>query len=325
MAAAEREQARTFARRAGAAAPEGPGDPRGGSADRPGTIGAVLTAVVRDQLETLVVLDGAVRLDQPDAVHRMRVAVRRLRSTLRAHRRSLDPAAEPLAAELGALGRSLGAARDSEVVGGLLPDRLAALPATERPGPMHERISAWSAEQYRRDRDRLLTVLDGAGYLRLLAALDRFAADPVRPERAGRAAGAELRRVLKRERLRVTGRMDGALGLPPGAERDQALHAARKAAKRARYAAEGARPVCGKRARRLVRRMKALQELLGERQDSLLARQALLLVAAEAQTRGEPGFGYGVLYAAAGDDLAGCDRRLPEVWAATRRGLRRLR
>ena len=283
----------------------------------PGSIGALLGDLLRAQVDDLLALDGEVRRDQPEGVHDLRVAARRLRSTLRSHRRSLDRAAAgPLAADLRWLGHCLGEARDSQVIGELLLSRTAELPEPERPGPMPGRITAWSTERYRRYLGEVITVLDGDRYLALLAELERFAAHPVAPGRGGGAAGPELRRVLKRERLRVGSRMATARDLPPGADRDQALHALRRAAKRARYAAEGAAPVCGEGARRLARRMKAVQTLLGARQDALLARWALPRVAASAHAHGEPGFGYGVLYAARAADLAGCDAALPGLWAA---------
>jgi len=313
---------RTDSERKRAVPPDVPAAPAPGPAadPAPGSVAAVLGDLVRSQLDALLALDGAVRRDEPDSVHQMRVAARRLRGTLRTHRRSLDRAAAgPLAADLRWLGRCLGEARDSEVVGELLLARVAELPEAARPGAMDGRITAWTAGRYRREQNRLVTVLDGSRYAGLLAALDRFAAAPVRPGRGAAAARPELRRALKRERRRVGRRMADVWDLPPGARRDLALHAVRKAAKRARYAAEGAEPVCGGQARRFARRMKAVQTLLGERQDALLARWALPLVAASAHAHGEPGFGYGVLYAGQGAELARCDAALPGVWAAAGR------
>ncbi|QMU70726.1 CYTH and CHAD domain-containing protein [Streptacidiphilus sp. P02-A3a] len=297
----------------------GPGGAAPG-APVPGSIGELLTELVRAQVEDLLTLDGAVRRDRPEGVHDLRVAARRLRSTLRSHRRTLDrAAAEPLAAELRWLGHCLSEARDSQVIGELLLSRTAELPEPERPGPMPGRITVWSADRYRRYHGEVLTELDGARYFALLAGLERFAARPVPTGRGEGAARAELRRVLRRERRRFGGRLATARDLPPGADRDQALHAVRRAAKRARYAAEGAAPVCGKGAQRLARRMKAVQTLLGSRQDAVLARWALPRIAASAHAHGEPGFGYGVLYAVQAADLARYDADLPELWAAAAR------
>ncbi|HEY0249444.1 MAG TPA: CHAD domain-containing protein [Gryllotalpicola sp.] len=73
-----------------------------------------------DVAETLIGLEGAVRRDEPDAVHRARTMTRRLRVAL-----PLVPgdAAREARRRLTAYGRLLGAARDLEVRG-LLAERL---------------------------------------------------------------------------------------------------------------------------------------------------------------------------------------------------------
>jgi CHAD domain-containing protein len=86
--------------------------------------------------------------------------------------------------------------------------------------------------------------------------------------------------------------------LRPGAD-DAALHGARKAAKRARYAAEAAAPVLGRKAAKArIARFRAVQEVLGEHQDSLVAADLLRRMGAVAGTTpGQNGFTYGLLYA----------------------------
>ena len=58
-----------------------------------GTVGALLATRLRDGISLLIEQDWALRTDGPDAVHDMRVAVRRLRSDLAIWRPFLDPAA----------------------------------------------------------------------------------------------------------------------------------------------------------------------------------------------------------------------------------------
>src|SRR5215469_517562 len=63
--------------------------------------GQVVLAYLRAQAGTLMSLDPLVRLDEPDAVHKMRVAGQRLHSTLRSFRRILyQDATSGLAADL---------------------------------------------------------------------------------------------------------------------------------------------------------------------------------------------------------------------------------
>ena len=75
------------------------------------------------------------------------------------------------------------------------------------------------------------------------------------------------------------------------------LHDVRKAAKRARYAAESVVPVFGTPAVRLAARMQKLQEILGEHQDSVVSRQVIQELAVTATGAGENGFTFGLLYA----------------------------
>jgi CHAD domain-containing protein len=69
----------------------------------------------------------------------------------------------------------------------------------------------------------------------------------------------------------------------------------RKAAKRLRYATEVAAPALGGRAKKLVKKVKAVQELLGEHQDSVVARGLLRELGAAATTDGGNGFAFGWL------------------------------
>jgi CHAD domain-containing protein len=79
--------------------------------------------------------------------------------------------------------------------------------------------------------------------------------------------------------------------------REAALHDVRKAAKRARYAAESAVPVAGKKASRLASKMEDLQDLLGEHQDAVTARTLHRQLGAAAHAAGENGFTFGMLWA----------------------------
>src|SRR6266567_1687103 len=81
--------------------------------------GEVVLGYLDAQAARLAALDLAVRRDKPDAVHQMRVAVRRLRSTLQSFTgiiRGQDT--RQLRDELKWLGGVLGAARDAEVLSG---------------------------------------------------------------------------------------------------------------------------------------------------------------------------------------------------------------
>lgn len=99
-----------------------------------------------------------------------------------------------------------------------------------------------------------------------------------------------------------------------GPDRDAALHETRKAAKRARYAAEAAGPVLGKKARRFARRMKKVQPVLGDHQDAVNARALARDLGVEANLAGESAFSFGTLYDLADHEARECQREARRAW-----------
>ncbi|MFD9814823.1 CHAD domain-containing protein [Streptomyces sp. NPDC059080] len=286
---------------------------RGSGAPAP-TAGDTVLAYLREQARAIVALDPAVRRELPDTVHRMRVATRRLRGALRSYRRLLDrTATDPVVAELAWLAGELGIDRDREVLTARIGDGLAALPRELRVGPVRTRVRTWSRPHHGAAR-HLATVLDGHRYLTLLDTLDRLLADPPLRRTAARAPEKELLRALRKDFRRLSGRMRRARDAPPGPERDQALHEARKAAKRLRYGAEAARPALGRAAARCVRRATALQEVLGDHHDSVVTRAVLRDLADQAYAAGENAFTYGLLYGRQEALATACEERLPRLW-----------
>ena len=75
-----------------------------------------------------------------------------------------------------------------------------------------------------------------------------------------------------------------AAGLGPTGT-DEELHKARKAGKRARYAAELAHDVLGKKAKTSIDRYKDLQDILGDQQDGFVAADLLRRIAASTPAR----------------------------------------
>ena len=134
---------------------------------------------------------------------------------------------------------------------------------------MEARITAHFAAELAQARQAVAHELDGRRYLRLRVDLGALLADPPLTPSAERRAIKALSTPVRRARRRL----DRALAAVPRADdRDTALHQARKAAKRARYAAETAVPALGGTARRQAAQAKELQELLGDHHDSVVAR-----------------------------------------------------
>jgi hypothetical protein len=159
--------------------------------------GEVVLAYLDAKIARLAALDLAVRRDKPDAVHQMRVTVRRLRAVLQAYPGILrEPDTRHLLAELKWLGEVLGAARDAEVLAGHLRSALAAVPTELVLGPAQARISVHFAPVEASARRELLEALDSERYHELRADLTRLLDSPPltseAAEPAGRVLGGDL-------------------------------------------------------------------------------------------------------------------------------------
>lgn len=279
-------------------------------------------AYTRAQRDALVELDPAVRQDIPDSVHRMRVATRRLRSTFRTFRTVLDPRiTAPVAADLKWLAGELGVDRDQEVLAERLTTALADLPDSLVHGPVAERLAAWSRARHSGAHGRLTGILDSRRHLTLLDTLDALLADPPLHRKAGAKPEKTLTKAVRKDLARLTGLITRALDLPPGPDRDVALHEARKKTKRTRYAAEAAAPALGAPADDLVGAMKKLQGLLGDHQDSVMARRTLRELAVVAHAAGESAFTYGLLHGREEHRAHLVEAALPDTWTSIRRGI----
>ena len=287
---------------------------------RKGTGADVLLAHLAEHVGRLAANDPRVRADEPDAVHQMRVATRRLRSALATYRPLLDTdLTEPLRGELQWLGEVLGYARDAEVIRDELRELVAGQPADLVRGPVAERIATSLGARYRAAHDEVLVVLSGARYFTLLDGLDRLIAGPSLTAAAQQDADDVLLPLVRRTFTRVRRLVDAVHASDPLADpehHDELLHEVRKAAKRARYAGESLVAVHGRPAKEWAGRMEAVQESLGEHQDSVVIRTELLALAEVAHQAGEDAFTYGRLHALEEARAAATEDRFERVWAS---------
>ncbi|MFF4830471.1 CHAD domain-containing protein [Streptomyces sp. NPDC001315] len=287
----------------------------------PVTAGDHVLAYVRAQRDAVVELDPAVRQDAPDSVHSMRVATRRLRSAFRSYGKVLDRGVtDPIGAELKWLAGELGVDRDREVLTERLTAALDDLSRTLVSGPVRTRLDTWAGARRGGSRSRLTGVLDSERYLTLLDSLDALLAAPPSRKAAAGKPGKVLAKAVRKDFGKVSALVEQALDLAPGHDRDLALHEARKKAKRTRYAAEAAAPALGDPATALVKSMKSLQTLLGDHQDSVMARETLRELSAVAHAAGESAFTYGLLYGREEQRAAAAEAELPEVWKEIKAG-----
>jgi CHAD domain-containing protein len=291
---------------------------------RHSSAGEVVLAYLDAQAAKLSVLDLAVRRDKPDALHQMRVTVRRLRSALQSFTAIVSKAeTEHLRGELKWLAGVLGAARDNEVLADHLHAGLTAVPMELVLGPAQARITAHFAPLEASTRRAVLDALDSERYRALRAELGRLLDSPPLTPGAAEPAGKALPPAVGRAYRRTRRRMRRASHAPAGQAHDVALHETRKAAKRARYAAEVVAPALGKqggrRARRFARRLKHVQSALGAHQDAVIARTAARAIGVQAHLSGENAFSFGLLHERAHRQAIACADQAQHAWRRARR------
>lgn len=224
-------------------------------------------AWIAEQLDELhvhgeVALEGA----DPEGVHQLRVAVRRIRAVLKASRFDDGGA---LLAELRWFFGELGPLRDLDVLLDRFHGDTEGFSADEMVA--FERLLKGLRTERGQARRRATRALRGKRYERLLATLAETDAAPKAP--AGTGLVAEIVKPFRKLRKAVE-----QAGADP---EDQVLHDLRIRGKKLRYAAELAAPTGGKPVRRLVKATKGLQDVLGEHQDACVAEQRVRALVAE--------------------------------------------
>jgi len=287
-------------------------------------VGRLVHHRLRELVAELGDADCDVRRGVDDGVHRMRVTCRRLRALLATYRPVVDrTVTDPLRDELRWVARALGDARDVEVVHAHLRAAVEAEPPALVRGPVRRRVEATYRARLRDAERHVRTILLSRRYLRLRDDLDRLAASPPLTEEGLRPAREVVPVLLARDLRRVRRRMDVVLHPPedldPAVEvdRDAALHHARSAAKRLRYAAETARALGGRTGRdaNAVRKAaKALVSVLGEHHDTVVARDELRRLARAADHARESSFTFGLLHARQSAHALALDGEVELAW-----------
>jgi CHAD domain-containing protein/CYTH domain-containing protein len=207
-----------------------------------------------------------------EALHDFRVAIRRLRSLLRAYRRGIGHTGGKKARRrLRDLGQATNAGRDAEVQIAWLEAQRGALARRERSGLnwLLRRLRAVKRDSYRAARKHVR-----AEFHRVEQTLRHRLGAPGRDRERFRTAFAGL----LREQL---GDVEAKLAVIAGADDEEQAHEARISAKRLRYLVEPVqRELPG--GHRIIRRLKRLQDLLGELHDMHVLEGALATVVEQA-------------------------------------------
>jgi CHAD domain-containing protein len=221
----------------------------------------------------LVANDSPARLGDPEGVHQMRVAARRLRSDLRTFSSLVDEAwAASLVEELRWVGRTLGDVRDLDVLRARIEADSSGIRDDLDP------LMQWITERSTLVRTALDEALMSDRYRALLERMVDAAADPVVTELAENPCRDVLPSLVAGSWRKLR---KAARGIDEDVS-DESLHRVRIRAKRARYAAEALAPYLDdgdrKAATRFGARAERIQDILGLHQDAVVTTNAVLEV-----------------------------------------------
>ena len=200
---------------------------------------------------------------EPEDLHQMRVAARRLRAVLRSAHRMLDPTwAAPLVSGLTWLGQLLGFARDLDVQLEYFRSEASQLSLRDRK-PLERFVSFLQGERTNAQRT-LVGEMRSARYLGFVSKLEQAVHEPV-------VLDSECR--IEDVATRAFKKLSKAMRELPESPSNADLHRLRIKAKRVRYMSELAEPATGKSATRFIKAAREFQDLLGIHHDTVLAEQ----------------------------------------------------
>ena len=274
---------------------------------QPVTAREVIGDYLAEQCTVIIDSETELRAGQ-NVIHATRVAVRRLRSTIRVFAEFFDPSeAARLEEELVWWAGLLGKVRDLDILMQRQQALISELPAELILGPVESTIQMELAAKRKKAMDDILEALKSERYRKLIGMAHRWRSDPPFTTAADRAAES-IDSAVRKAKRKAGKRLATAVAARHADEpSDELFHRARKASKRHRYAVEAASPVWGSKADKIISERKDLQDVLGNHQDSIVSAAFLRELGARLGIRsGQNGFSYGVLYArevAVGDSL----------------------
>lgn len=251
-----------------------------------------------------------------EGVHKMRVAIRRFRTILRAYRAALGkPAVKPINKELRWLFKQLGEARDADVGEMAIREFIASLPedAARAAAPYEAHVRQRTFDTY----TNLTEVFVGQRYHELINTLEKFvAAGPHESmqERVGDMTIAEAAdRDIRKSARKMIKRGDRIIA----ESLVEKLHKLRIEAKHLRYLLDFydmAQPVTWKES---IKELEKLQDLLGWHQDAIMSRERLETYHESLSTAGEDcalRLSIDRLISTENERMESCRRAFPAAW-----------
>lgn len=243
---------------------------------------------------------------EPEAVHQMRTASRRLRGELRLYRDVVEPAyAQELKDRLQVFAKALGAARDLDILQVRIREDSLGL-ATEL-GPLFDELQSRRTAALQGVRDFLegeefQTLLTRLGDARILDEADQLTQDDVMKR---------LAKIWRRFR-------EPAHSLTPDSA-DPEYHEVRKRAKALRHAAEALTAELNeaesREAQDFIKALKKLLDLLGEHQDTVTARRTVAEIAREHPQDGPFNLAAGRLIERFDHSMGHSRWEFPRIWS----------
>ena len=219
---------------------------------------------------------GARRGSDPEDLHQLRVAARRIDASLRLFRDQLPESLARTRRSARQILRTLGTARDYDVQLAELERYCATLSAPEcaAAAPLRRRLEA------ERDnaRARMAYALDSESVRRWLETLGRESAALAAAAPPGAALAVTVMPERVHRRFRKLRKAVRSLGRESAMEE---YHEVRRRTKQLRYAIESGAQIYGKPAEEMLKVLRRLQDGLGEHQDAHLAKDRLACIAAE--------------------------------------------
>lgn len=279
--------------------------------NKPATAREVIGDYVAEQCTVIIESEPELRAGE-NVIHKARVAVRRLRSTIRVFADLFDAEqAARLEEELVWWAGLLGRVRDMDILTQRQQAMLAELPPELILGPVELSITEELTAQRKQAMDELLEALNSERYRKFIGMVHHWRSDPPFTP-AAEASADSIDVAIKKAKKKAGKRLTKAVAARRADEpSDELFHRARKASKRHRYAVEVALPMWGTKAKKIISERKDLQDLLGNFQDSIVSAAFLRELGARRGVRsGQNGFSYGVLYAR---ELAARDSLLDDL------------
>jgi CHAD domain-containing protein len=202
----------------------------------------------------------------PEYLHDMRVAMRRLRSALRFLREFFDEYfCAYLRSELSWAAGLLGEVRDMDVLMEVIEKAMKECSVSEASSSeVLKRLTSTHAE----DRKALKSAIRSKRYAALMSKLFNFVEHAYFKQAN---AGDDLKETASRIIRKIMQRCDGAMNRVEASLTDESMHRLRIAMKHLRYACEFFTPLFDQRIRQIIKKTVRFQDCLGIHQDSIVA------------------------------------------------------